>query len=151
MTSSNVQHLADATAPASGSAPRPPAAAAPSPTGRPGGGRASSWALALSLLALLGAAVAMAGVGLSVMPMQSAHGRLLTDTPQWYQWTVLGAFASLLLWTIAGIAGIVLAVVGLSAGQGRARAIVALVLAVLAPLLALAVLMGSLGAGTALV
>jgi hypothetical protein len=147
MTSSNVQDLAPAADPAA----RHPAAPAPSAPARPGRGRASSRALALSLLALFGAVVALGGVGLTVLPMEAAHGRLLTDTPGWYQWTVLGAFASLLLWTVAGIAGLVLGVVGLSAGQGRARAIVAIVLSVLAPFLALAALMGMMGASTALV
>lgn len=121
-----------------------------SPGERTGRGRSASWALALSLVALLGAVLAMGGAGLSIPPMEAAHGRLLTDTPAWYQWTVLGAFASLVLWTVAGITGIVLAVIGLSTGRGRARSIVAIVLAVLAPFLALAVLMGALGAGTAL-
>ena len=122
----------------------------PAPGDRPGRDRAASWSLVLSLVALLGGVVAMAGVGLSIVPMEAQHGRLLTDTPAWYQWAVLGAFGSLVLWTLAGIVGIVLAVIGLAAGQGRARLIIAIVLAVLAPFLALGVLMGALGAGTAL-
>lgn len=126
------------------------AGGADAPGDRPGRGRAATWSLVLSLVALLGAVVAMAGVGLSIVPMEAEHGRLLTDTPAWYQWTVLGAFGSLVLWALVGLVGIVLAVIGLAAGQGRARPIIAIVLAVLAPFLALAVLMGALGAGTAL-
>ena len=120
------------------------------PAERPSRSRAASWAFALSLIAALGAILAMAGVGVSMIPMETAHGRLLTDTPAWYQWTVLGAFGSLVLWTLAGLAGIVLGVIGLRAEKGQGRSILAIVLAVAAPSLALAARMGGLGAGTAL-
>lgn len=109
--------------------------------------RASSWALGLSLLALIGGLAAMSAVGFSVAPMEAASGYYFSDTPLWYQVAVLVGFASLLIWTVAGLAGIVLAVLGLRAGRGRARAISAIVLAVLAPVFILAVLLAALGAG----
>ncbi|MGP9611780.1 hypothetical protein ACT3SQ_01990 [Brachybacterium sp. AOP42-C2-15] len=112
--------------------------------------RASSWALGLSLLALIGGIVAMGAVGASVAPMEAASGYYFTDTPLWYQVAVLVGFASLLIWTVAGLAGVVLAVLGLRAGSGRARAISAIVLAVLAPVLTLAVLLAAMGAGIVL-
>lgn len=123
-----------------------PATMAPVP-GR--SARAASWALGFSLLALVGGIATMAAVGASMVPMETASGYYLTDTPAWYQVAVLAAFGSLLLWTVAGLAGIVLAVLGLRAGTGRARSIFAIVLAVLAPFLTLSALMVTLGAGVA--
>lgn len=122
-----------------------------SPEERPRRHRAVPWALGLALLALIGSLVAMTGVGLTIAPMEAEHGRLLADTPAWYQWAVLGAFGSLLLWTVSGIVSIVLAVIGLGAGQGKVQAIIAIALAVTAPVLALGALIGALLAGTALI
>lgn len=121
------------------------------PQERPRRHRAVSWALGLALLTLLGSLAVMTGVGLTIAPMEAEHGRLLTDTPAWYQWAVLGAFGSLLLWTVSGIVSIVLAVIGLGAGQEKVQAIIAIVLAVIAPFLALGALMAALVAGTALI
>lgn len=109
--------------------------------------RASSWSLALSLVAVLGSVAAMAGVGLTVVPMETASGYYLTDTPVAYQWAVLAAFGSLLLWTVLGLAAIVLGIVGLTRRSGQVRAIVAIGLAAIAPVLAVLTLMGSMALG----
>lgn len=130
-------------------APAPPALSSdrtvPSPSGS--STPASSWSLALSLVALLGAVAAMAGVGLTVIPLETASGYYLTDTPVAYQWAVLAAFGSLLLWTVLGLAAIVLGIVGMTRGAGQVRAIVAIGLAVIAPVLAVLTLMGSMAIG----
>lgn len=122
-----------------------PLADAPAPSTR-----ASSWALALALLALIGGATVMGAVGASVAPMEAESGYYFSDTPGWYQGAVLAGLGSLLVWSVAGIAAIVLAVLGLRASGGRARAITAISLAVLAPALSLAVLLAAMGAGVAL-
>lgn len=109
--------------------------------------RTSSWSLALSLIATLGAVAAMVGVGLTVMPMETASGYYLTDTPVAYQGAVLAAFGSLLLWTVLGLAAIVLGIVALTRRSGQVRAIVAIGLAVIAPALAVLALTGSMALG----
>ncbi|MDN5601582.1 MAG: hypothetical protein ACTHV2_10565 [Brachybacterium sp.] len=124
--------------------------AAPLTDARDPSARASSWALALALLALIGGAAVMGAVGATVPTMEAESGYYFSDTPGWYQGAVLAGFGSLLVWSVAGIAAIVLAVLGLRAGGGRARAITAIVLAVLAPALSLAVLLAAMGAGVAL-
>ena len=132
-------------------APAPPAPSSdrtvPSPSPSASSTRASSWSLALSLVALLGAVAAMAGVGLTVIPLETASGYYLTDTPVAYQRAVLAAFGSLLLWTVLGLAAIVLGIVGMTRGAGQVRAIVAIGLAVIAPVLAVLTLMGSMAIG----
>lgn len=130
----------------------PAVSSAPASTvpGGPPRARVSSWALGLSLLALIGGIAAMGAVGATVAPMEAASGYYFSDTPGWYQGAVLAGFGSLLIWTVAGIAGIVLAVLGLRAGGGRARAATAIVLAVLAPALTLTTLLVAMGAGAAL-
>ncbi|MGP9842871.1 hypothetical protein [Brachybacterium sp. 107] len=133
--------------------PAPPAPSSdriipsPSPSPSPSSTRASSWSLALSLVALLGAVAAMAGVGLTVIPLETASGYYLTDTPVAYQWAVLAAFGSLLLWTVLGLMAIVLGIVGMTRGAGQVRAIVAIGVAVIAPVLAVLTLMGSMAIG----
>lgn len=128
-----------------------PAFSAASQSGAPEkSARASSWALGFSLLALIGGIVAMVAIGVSVAPMEAASGYYFSDTPLWYQVAVLAGFGSLLIWTVAGLAGIALAVLGLRAGRGRARAICAIVLALLAPVLTLVVLLAAMGTGIAL-
>ena len=124
-----------------------PVLAAP---GRPSRARAASWGFGLSLLALLGGVVAMGAVGATLAPMEAASGYYFGDTPAEYRWAVLAAFASLLLWSAAGIAGLVLGLVGLRGGRGRTRAVWAIVLAVLAPVLSVAVLVGAMTVGAAL-
>ena len=112
--------------------------------------RASSWALWLALLALIGGTAVMGAVGATVPPMEAVSGYYFSDTPLWYQVAVLAGFGSLLVWSAAGLSGIVLAVLGLRAGAGRTRAIIAIVLAVIAPVLTLTALIGALGVGAAL-
>lgn len=107
---------------------------APSPERR-GRAVASSWGFALALIALLGSIATMAFVGLTVVPMETASGYHLSDTPAWYQTAVLGAFGSLLLWTVMGTAAIVLGIVGLVGNRGTIRGVLAIVLSVVAPLL----------------
>lgn len=113
-------------------------------------GRTSSWALGLALLAAIGGIAAMGAVGATVVPMEAASGYYLTDTPGWYQAAVVAGFGSLVPWSLAGLAAIVLGVIGLRSGGGRTRAITALVLAASAPFLALAALLGGMGVGAAL-
>ena len=60
------------------------------------------------------------------------------------QAAVLAAFGSLLLWTLAGLAAIVLGILALLRRSGIARSVVAIVLAVLAPSLTTAVLLGTM-------
>lgn len=100
-------------------------------------------ALALAVAALLGACLAALVIGGTVAPMEAAHGRVLGDTPSWYRSLVIGLTGSLLLWTLLGIAAIVLGVSDLArsadrsgagrGGRGRAAAITAIALAVIAP------------------
>lgn len=112
--------------------------------------RASSWALGLALLALVGGIAAMGAVGWTIVPMEAVSGHHFSDTPAWYQGAVFGAFGSLLVWSASGLAAIVLAVHGLRTGAGRARAIAAIVLAALAPVLTLAALLTAMGVAVAL-
>lgn len=112
--------------------------------------RASSWGLALALTALLGAVASMAFVGVTVVPMETASGYYLTDTPVGYQRAVLAAFASLLVWTVLGLLAIVLGIIGLVGRRGSTRAVWAIVLAIIAPGLAVLVLSGAMGLGAAL-
>lgn len=109
--------------------------------------RASSWALALALAAALGAAAAMAWVGATVVPAETASGYYFSDTPVAYQRAVFAAFGSLLLWTVLGLTSIVLGIVGLTRRRGQVRAVVSIVLAVIAPVLAVLTLMGSMFIG----
>lgn len=143
----SMQSAPSTVAPSSADAARPsgPAAPAEPPTSST---RASSWALTLALVATLGAAAAMAWVGVTVLPMEAASGYYLTDTPVAYQGTVVAAFGSLLLWTLLGVASIVLGIVSLTRRRrGQVRAVVAIVLAVLAPALALLTLLVPLALG----
>ncbi|ATG55516.1 hypothetical protein CFK41_12585 [Brachybacterium ginsengisoli] len=90
----------------------------------------------------------MAYVGLTVVPMESASGYYLTDTPAWYQASVLVAFGSLLLWTSAGIAAVVSGIVALVRGRGAVRAAVAIGVATIAPVLTVPVLLGAMTLGS---
>ena len=134
--------------PSAGALAREPplSASAPSPSAAPSRPRAaaSTWALVLALVALLGSVAAMAFVGLTVVPMETASGYYLTDTPAPYQAAVFTAFGTLLLWSALGIAALVLGIVALVARRGTARAIAAIALATAAPVLLPLVLLGAM-------
>lgn len=96
--------------------------------------------LVLSLLALVGSVAAMAYIGLTVIPVEAGSGYYFSDTPGAYQVTVVIAAASMILWTLLGIAGIICAIVALVRRARPAAPVLALCVGVLAPLLSIGVL-----------
>lgn len=99
----------------------------------PGTDRLDRRALALAVIALTGAIVSAVIVGATIGPMEAAHGRLLSDTPTWYQGIVWALGASQAAWAALGIAGLVAGIVARGRRGGGARAVVAILLAVLGP------------------
>lgn len=108
-------------------------------------------------------------IGVTLGPMEAAHGRYLSDTPTWYRTLAWVLGASHLLWAALGITGLVMGILALSrrsghpstGGPGAGRtgggtsaggttgAVAAIVLAVLGPVLVVGVFMVALLVGAA--
>ncbi|MCS6711366.1 hypothetical protein JSY14_04780 [Brachybacterium sp. EF45031] len=103
---------------------------APPPTDRWG-----RRALTAVIIALLGGLLCAGIIGATAGPMEAAHGRLLTDTPTWYQTLVWALGALTLLWSGLGLFGIGAAIAALVRGERPGRPVTAIVLAILAPVI----------------
>lgn len=109
-----------------------PTAAAPArrPLTRP------AWILAL--VGLLGTLAATLYIGITIAPQEAAAGRTLLDTPDAYQLSVLIAVSSLLLWGLASLVALGLAIAALVRGERRRGPIGIILLTVCTPALGFA-------------
>ena len=112
--------------------------------------RARSWSLPLGITALLGATLVSLVIGAAIVPMEAAHGRLFTDTPAGYQLLVYALGATMILWTVLGLAALITGVLSLMRHGANGRAIGGIALAVLSPFAAVAALIGAMLGGAML-
>lgn len=98
-------------------------------------GRWGHRSLVAALVALIGGLISAVGIGATIGPMELEHGRQLTDTPGWYQLVVWVLGGLMLVWSVLGVAGLSFGIAALVRGEGRARPISAIILAVLGPVI----------------
>lgn len=102
------------------------------------------WSLLLGVVALLGATIAALIIGITIVPMEAAHGRLFTDTPDSYQLLVYALGATMVLWASLGVAALVTGIVSIVRRGANSRAVWGIVLAVVSPFVAVTALIGSM-------
>lgn len=112
--------------------------------------RTPSRSLVFAIIALVGAVLACGILGASAVPMEANHGRNLTDTPADYQLFATALLASMLVWSVLGLIAIVFGIVDAVRHGARRNVIAAVIIAVLAPEIALVVLLGAMAASAAL-
>lgn len=120
--------------------PGPPPTAAP----RAQRSRSDGWSPALGVVALLGATIAALIIGITIVPMEAAHGRLFTDTPGTYQILVYALGATMVLWAALGVAALVTGIVSIVRRGANSRAVWGIILAVVSPFVAVTALIASM-------
>lgn len=102
--------------------------------------RNGSRSLRLAVVALTGATIASLIVGATIVPVEAAHGRFFTDTPPAYQLLVYALGATMILWTVLGVASLITGVRSLMHETAKSRAAWGIALAIASPIVALSVL-----------
>ncbi|MCT2357190.1 hypothetical protein M3G54_02270 [Brevibacterium casei] len=125
------------------------AAASWAGTGAPDAGAASSGpgalsprlgkaALILSIIAAGLSLIASAILGSTVGPMEAASGYYFSDLPSWYTGIAVGLFSVQGLCAVLGLTGLVMGIVATATGRGRTQGILAIAIAVFAPVISFA-------------
>lgn len=110
----------------------------PTGTNRP---RLGKIALVLTIIAAGLSLIASIFLGVTIGPMESDNGYFFTDTPSWYQNLAIALSGLQILCAALGVTGLIMGIVSAVTGAARTQGIVAIAIAVLAPLVSFGIFM----------
>jgi hypothetical protein len=104
-------------------------------------------ALVLAIIAVVAGVVVGGLIGAGVSYWEDQYGYYFSDIPENLQGLLVIGVVTMFLWTALGITGLVLGIVAAARDRGRVRGVIAIVLAVVGPVLASVAGMAGLSIG----
>lgn len=90
-------------------------------------------ALGITIIAAGLSLLASITLGVTIDPMEKAHGYFFTDIPSWYQNLAIALAGVQVLCAALGVTGFIMGIVSAANGRARTQGIVAIAIAFLAP------------------